>query len=753
MKKCTLLLILIFWGIPFNLIAADTLSFDIDAIYYKDNLRHFNIDFSQGTEENYGDLNLLGTWQSETSEGFDPNMYFHPSDGNGTFFNINTATGRYRVSIPKPLDALPELINSDSIDWSTVPYYIYEGPEIDFRGNSSSANVEWIKLAFNGSKNQMKIQLKVTDGSELASTGFKFVFLPAKNRGTYGFDSYFEDNFPMGAPNYLFIQLTNITVNSGTIEKYRINTGNNKEIIADNNASCTRSGDTLEITFSITEEDKNIIDLSTADFVMEGISMSKPSGTFQKADTFAPQFLFSRAGGEFTATSGSFDGQGTSTDWIYSVRLRNFDSFLSDSMNFFISGFTNNNTNPEPPDVRIVGKWVNGFYNGVLYDNAFLLESRVTGAEGEFENDGITALSNVIPNTAVVDLALKTDLNGKKVNFYYRIAEEGDSLGSLKTIDGTWTQFNSFTISGNEIFSGYPYSKGVISVGSDVLSYPVTAPNWGNTNNGIEIVQTNNETQSGNELESAYNLSDFAPMAPREQVEVTITPGEKAVLRYLIYGAEKNVNRLRLFKLKNGNHLNFSNYLEKPDPATIESGNWWLTEYGEDPDNALPWAGSLKKDQRYVLYFVVQDNDGQYDLDNTEGKILDPTVIGEYSGTSSTTVASDSGGGGGCFIATAAYGSLMEPHVKVLCDFRDRFMLGNTVGKGFVRLYYTYSPPIADFIARHDNLRAMVRISLLPIVGVSWVALKIGFLSTVVLMLLFISFFVGFVCYRRRCEE
>jgi Ni/Fe-hydrogenase subunit HybB-like protein len=32
--------------------------------------------------------------------------------------------------------------------------------------------------------------------------------------------------------------------------------------------------------------------------------------------------------------------------------------------------------------------------------------------------------------------------------------------------------------------------------------------------------------------------------------------------------------------------------------------------------------------------------------------------------------------------------------------------------------YYKYSPPVANFIAKHDSLRAMVRISLLPIVGI-----------------------------------
>jgi len=92
----------------------------------------------------------------------------------------------------------------------------------------------------------------------------------------------------------------------------------------------------------------------------------------------------------------------------------------------------------------------------------------------------------------------------------------------------------------------------------------------------------------------------------------------------------------------------------------------------------------------------------------------------------------------------------MEPHVKILRDFRDRFLLDNTIGNSFVRLYYTYSPPIADFIAKHDSLRAMVRISLLPVVGVSWISLKIGPLLTVTLMLFFISCFIGFVWFRRR---
>ncbi|MBW1748589.1 MAG: hypothetical protein JRJ34_09375 [Deltaproteobacteria bacterium] len=67
-----------------------------------------------------------------------------------------------------------------------------------------------------------------------------------------------------------------------------------------------------------------------------------------------------------------------------------------------------------------------------------------------------------------------------------------------------------------------------------------------------------------------------------------------------------------------------------------------------------------------------------------------------------------------------------------------------------MRLYYTYSPPMADFIAEHDSLRAVVSVSLLPVVGVSWVVLKIGPASTMALMLLLISGFIGFVRFRRK---
>jgi endonuclease YncB( thermonuclease family) len=96
-----------------------------------------------------------------------------------------------------------------------------------------------------------------------------------------------------------------------------------------------------------------------------------------------------------------------------------------------------------------------------------------------------------------------------------------------------------------------------------------------------------------------------------------------------------------------------------------------------------------------------------------------------------------------CFIATAAYGSPMDPHVEILRKFRDNCLLANKTGKKFVRTYYKYAPVIADYIAKNEILRAMTRIGLLPIIGFSWIALKIGFMSAMTVMLLLIIGLAG----------
>jgi hypothetical protein len=70
-----------------------------------------------------------------------------------------------------------------------------------------------------------------------------------------------------------------------------------------------------------------------------------------------------------------------------------------------------------------------------------------------------------------------------------------------------------------------------------------------------------------------------------------------------------------------------------------------------------------------------------------------------------------------CFIATAAYGTETASQLDILRDFRDQVLLENALGSRFVEAYYKLSPPVADFIAKNDFLRAVVREALVdPVV-------------------------------------
>jgi hypothetical protein len=84
-----------------------------------------------------------------------------------------------------------------------------------------------------------------------------------------------------------------------------------------------------------------------------------------------------------------------------------------------------------------------------------------------------------------------------------------------------------------------------------------------------------------------------------------------------------------------------------------------------------------------------------------------------------TTADRKSGTVDACFVATAAYGSLLANDVELLRHFRDTLLQSTALGELGVETYYTFGPAVAGVIGESDLLRKTARDVLAPVVA--WV--------------------------------
>ena len=75
--------------------------------------------------------------------------------------------------------------------------------------------------------------------------------------------------------------------------------------------------------------------------------------------------------------------------------------------------------------------------------------------------------------------------------------------------------------------------------------------------------------------------------------------------------------------------------------------------------------------------------------------------------------------GGGCLIATAAFGSEMAPQVQFLRELRDNTVLQTQSGTlfmtGFNKLYYSFSPALADIERENLMFKETLKLTLTPL--------------------------------------
>ncbi len=148
------------------------------------------------------------------------------------------------------------------------------------------------------------------------------------------------------------------------------------------------------------------------------------------------------------------------------------------------------------------------------------------------------------------------------------------------------------------------------------------------------------------------------------------------------------------------------------------------------PDDKIRWTSNVSGELGYGSELVVRN------LPAGRHRITVTATNGAgLSSAETVEVQVGSSGDAKCFIATAAFGSSLHRSVGLLREFRDAYLLTNGAGRTFVAWYYRLSPPLAATIAPHAYARAIVRVMLLPAVGFSALALRVGLFWSVVFVL------------------
>jgi hypothetical protein len=138
--------------------------------------------------------------------------------------------------------------------------------------------------------------------------------------------------------------------------------------------------------------------------------------------------------------------------------------------------------------------------------------------------------------------------------------------------------------------------------------------------------------------------------------------------------------------------------------ATIDSRGLTIPTSGNPGSTVAVELGGMDPLTRYFVAVRALDN---------------CNVAGPYAVTKLTTTRVNFTKLSGCFVATAAYGSELEPRVESLRRVRDALLPRSALFSIATDLYYRAGPAAADVISRSAVARAVVRRLLAPVAALA----------------------------------
>ncbi len=132
--------------------------------------------------------------------------------------------------------------------------------------------------------------------------------------------------------------------------------------------------------------------------------------------------------------------------------------------------------------------------------------------------------------------------------------------------------------------------------------------------------------------------------------------------------------------------------------ATFDGINWQLSTIAESTGNTN-WFPALAKYLEQEFSVVYLDNSQMRYLSSQKFVDMNDFVVGK---------------GGGCFVATAAFGTMASDSVRALTGTRDALLSASCTGASVLELYYSSSVSATRAETSSAALRAIVREWLMP---------------------------------------